>query len=263
MNTCPKIQKELSAYIDQELSPSARISVEEHVRGCGVCQQRLAELKALSVGVMALPRLHPAPGFLAAVRRKIAPRPERQRKAGPDRWLRPAWLKVPLEAMAVMALALLVMRLGHSVNERFPKAHSIVSAAKPATALARTAPAPINKLAPNRLIGSATPESPSETQNLVVADVVMVHAKDFDDVQNQVQLLAAALNGRIAPPPRGQALAHVLFVELPRENQQAFQSRLQADKLLGAVQSVTNAAPPLGKNSQPVLVEVRVLPPSN
>jgi hypothetical protein len=43
---CDKIREELSAYVDDELSPGDRGVVESHIEGCAACQQELESLRA-------------------------------------------------------------------------------------------------------------------------------------------------------------------------------------------------------------------------
>jgi Putative zinc-finger len=113
MKNCRKIQQELSAYLDGELTPSLRADVERHLTSCAQCQQELSEMKTLATGVAALPNLEPAPRFLAEVRRKIA----RAEKPEPMSWqdyvFRPFWLKVPLEAAALIVIIGLAIRSEH------------------------------------------------------------------------------------------------------------------------------------------------------
>jgi hypothetical protein len=110
MKNCGKIQQELSAYLDGELTPSLRAEVETHLTSCAQCRQELSEMQTLATGVAALSNLKPTPQFLADVRRKIA----RAEKPGPLDWrdyvLRPLWLKVPLEAAALIVIIGFVMR---------------------------------------------------------------------------------------------------------------------------------------------------------
>jgi len=105
MKDCSHIGTELSAYVDSELAPEKRAEVEKHIAGCPRCQQRVAGLRELAAGVAALPKAQPAPQFLAEVRRKI--RGERD-TSGQRSWadivFRPFWVKVPLEALAVVVL---------------------------------------------------------------------------------------------------------------------------------------------------------------
>lgn len=233
MKKCGKIQAELSAYIDNELPTAARLMVEEHVRGCRNCQERLAGLETLTTGVIALARLQPGPEFLAGVRRQIAREAKPQPKAWQDYLLRPVWLKIPMEAAAVVAIVLFVTRVERSVNKRVPgRDEAIMRAEKPvsAPAVAGGEPRRIDKLAPNRPVGSAVPSETNLTttgfQPAAPAEVVVVYAKDFDDVQSRARQLAAAMNGRIVPPPDGKTTTRALFVELPPENVESFKSRL-------------------------------------
>lgn len=110
MKNCRKVQRELSAYLDGELTPSLRAEVEAHLASCAHCQRELLEMKMLATGVAALPNLKPAPRFLTEVRRKIA----RGEKPEPWTWqdyaFRPFWLKVPLEVAALIVIIGLVLR---------------------------------------------------------------------------------------------------------------------------------------------------------
>jgi hypothetical protein len=114
MKNCRKIQRELSAYLDGELTPSGCANVEEHLATCAQCQQELSEMKTLATGLAALPNLRPAPRFLTEVRRKIV----RGEKPEPLTWrdyaFRPLWLKVPLEMAALILIIVMVLRGQHS-----------------------------------------------------------------------------------------------------------------------------------------------------
>src|SRR5207245_6565907 len=67
MNEHPELQ--LSAYLDDALPPSERATVESHLDGCASCRARLADLRATSRLVAALPALAPT--------RPLVPRFER------------------------------------------------------------------------------------------------------------------------------------------------------------------------------------------
>ncbi len=271
MKKCRKIQAELSAYLDNELPTTGRMTIEEHLRGCGNCQKRLAELKKLSLGVMALPRLRPMPGFLTEVRRKIV------QDSGPrvsgwwEHLSQPFWLKVPIEAMAVIAVVLLIMRVGHWRDERLVSHKAIVPIEKPGSApvAAEAEPQSIRKLAPTRLVGSA---APGASWMKTPAEIVVVRAKDFDNVQNHVRQLAAAMNGRILPPPPEKPPTRVLLVELPSEEVTAFKSQLQTAKLLDAPaqspattasNSFADVGGKLERGTSLAVVQIQVLPPAD
>src|ERR1041384_545756 len=107
---CEQIQDDLSAYVDGELPPARKPEIHAHVAGCPACQRRVAELEKLASGVAAMPQLQPAPRFLADVRRKIQAESE-PRTSWIDWLFRPVWLKVPIEALAVIIVAGFVLVL--------------------------------------------------------------------------------------------------------------------------------------------------------
>ena len=269
MKKCQEIQTDLSAYIDNELPMATRTIVEKHIQGCGVCREQLAELKQLTAGIVALPRLQPAPGLLSEVRRRIT-QGSKCRPSWQDYIFRPLWLKVPLEAVAVVVIVLFVMRVERSANERKPGHKALMPAEEPASTpiVLGAKPRSIEKLAPNRLVGSAAPS----LADTVSGDIVVVHAKDFDDARNRVQQLASTMNGRIMPPPLGKTPAHMLFVELPSGNAEAFKSRLQSTRPLSAAPQPSPANGPNSvvdevghseRTSARVVVRVQVLLPAD
>ncbi len=71
---CRGASRRLSAYIDGQLSPAIRRSVEEHLKGCAECRQKLAEFEVISNVTHRLPSLKVSEGFadnvLAAARAK-------------------------------------------------------------------------------------------------------------------------------------------------------------------------------------------------
>ena len=133
MKNCQDIQADLSAYVDGELSPSQRADIEMHVASCPRCQANVAELKKLAAGVAALPKLQPAPRFLAEVRRKIAEGLEPAESISwQDYLFRPFWLKVPLEAVAVIVIAMFALSIGKPRLKRADATFETVSAKKSA-----------------------------------------------------------------------------------------------------------------------------------
>lgn len=79
----------LSAYLDEALAPSERASVGAHLEGCARCRAQLAELRATSRLIGALPPLAP--------RRSLVPRLDRA----------PVWLR-PVRLLGAMGSGLFV-----------------------------------------------------------------------------------------------------------------------------------------------------------
>src|SRR5216683_4067469 len=87
MNEHPEVQ--LSAYLDDALPPGERAAVAAHLDGCASCRARLADLRATSRLVAALPVLAPT--------RSLVPRLERA----------PVWLR-PVRLLGAMGSGLFV-----------------------------------------------------------------------------------------------------------------------------------------------------------
>lgn len=250
MKQCQDIRPELSAYLDGELTPPQRTDVEAHLASCPRCQQALAELKTLATGVAALPRLVPAPQFLAEVRRKIARGDQPEPMTWQDHLFRPVWLKVPLEAAALIVIAALLTRL-MEVEPAMKVATATRGAEQPLDALAKNEPpsAPVSDksaveirrraMASNGGTDGLTIAPPLAAPDVAVVarglgiepsrlgDIVVVPAKDLHDVQGRAEQLAAKCNGKVIPvPPSKEAAGHLFFVELPREYAASFKLEL-------------------------------------
>ncbi|HUJ71889.1 MAG TPA: zf-HC2 domain-containing protein [Verrucomicrobiae bacterium] len=104
------MRSDLSAYVDDELTPTQRAAVEAHLASCPGCQQELEDLKALGTHLAALPIVPPAPQFVADVRRKIARGYKTETPTWYAHFFEPFWLKVPLETAALIVIAILVFR---------------------------------------------------------------------------------------------------------------------------------------------------------
>lgn len=110
--SCHAIQKELSAYLDGELSSSAREAIDTHLKGCAACQQRLAELHKLAEGLAVLPQVQTDSRYVADVRRRIR---QAEAPVAKTRWadllFQPLWLKIPVEATAVILVLFFVVHM--------------------------------------------------------------------------------------------------------------------------------------------------------
>jgi anti-sigma factor RsiW len=96
---------DLSAYVDDALAPAERAAVQAHVDGCARCSAHVAELRATSRLIAALPVLAP--------RRSLVPRLDRA-----PVWLRPVRLlgTIGTGAFAFLFLASFVLNTGSSLG---------------------------------------------------------------------------------------------------------------------------------------------------
>lgn len=74
---CRGVSRRLSAYIDDELSPGIKRSVEEHLQSCAVCRKKLDDLDAISKAARMLPPLGVSEGFKDRVLDSVKTRHEK------------------------------------------------------------------------------------------------------------------------------------------------------------------------------------------
>ncbi len=107
-----RIEQQLSAYIDGELSPGEMDGVRLHLTTCASCEAELEDLRATKhlLGRLVQPDL--PQGFAADLWRRI----ERE---VPGRWTWwPAWVPRPAMVMAAVALALILVAVPLVQNHR-------------------------------------------------------------------------------------------------------------------------------------------------
>ncbi|MEX2221765.1 MAG: zf-HC2 domain-containing protein [Candidatus Rokuibacteriota bacterium] len=122
--TCHEVREGLSAYVDAALDPDERARVEAHLETCAECRHELAGLRET---VALLRRVEPARAPVGFVDRVVA-------AAGPRPWYRrvvdaaflPLSMKLPLEATALVMVALLAVYL-------FERTPELEQAARPET----------------------------------------------------------------------------------------------------------------------------------
>ena len=127
--TCSETRDLLSAWLDQALDPHEREQVEAHLAGCPECRR---ELEGLRSTVTVLSRVeHPrAPvGFVDKVMGEVYPAPW-YRKLG-RRVFQPLSVKLPLEAGAMVVIAILGVYLLQGTPEMKDAARPDVPAVAP------------------------------------------------------------------------------------------------------------------------------------
>ncbi len=113
---CRDIEQELSAYLDGEVTDAVRAEIEAHIAACPNCRKRVTELKKLVEGTAQIPKQQTAQQFLTEVRRKIAADATPERETWADVLFRPAWLKVPIEALALVVILVIATFLIRPAN---------------------------------------------------------------------------------------------------------------------------------------------------
>jgi len=114
---CDRVRKELSAYVDGEVSSQRRTTIENHLAGCSDCEQYREHLSRLVESVREADRIEPSPEFWAATMRRIR---ALAKLPAPARKLSPA-LAVCLAAALFVAGWIVVSTQGPTDEEMFTR----------------------------------------------------------------------------------------------------------------------------------------------
>ena len=148
---CKDIQKRLSAYIEKTITPKQKAAIDAHLKQCKRCRQDLAALKKTVEYVQRLEEVEP-PRWLA---QRVMARVKEEAEVKQRIWQRlflPAHIKLPLEAIAVIFLAVGAIYIFKSMQPqmqlaKIPKETREMAPA-PATAPTKEAPAALSKERP-------------------------------------------------------------------------------------------------------------------
>ncbi|TKJ33744.1 hypothetical protein CEE39_03420 [bacterium (candidate division B38) B3_B38] len=106
----------LSLYLDDDLPPRKRRSLEEHLQKCPRCQSVLQDLGTIRQETRSLEKLSPPEGLWEAIQKRLKLSPQGQRRAYPwaiplATWLRRGWVwKGALITSAVIVAVFTLLR---------------------------------------------------------------------------------------------------------------------------------------------------------
>jgi hypothetical protein len=113
---CDQVQEQLSEYIDGRIDSKARAEVEEHLSSCVDCTELAASLTSTAQMVAAEPQVEPPMGFTTRVMAHV-----QDEASKPSLWQRwSAWsrLNIPMQAAAVILIAVLAVFLYQNSERR-------------------------------------------------------------------------------------------------------------------------------------------------
>lgn len=106
--TCKDIERILPGYVDEALSPVERARVEEHLAACPPCRAALADLRRVVGLEKDLEEVDAPPWLAPKIMARV--RAESDRRRGIiGRLFFPLHIKLPLEALAMICVAMLVV----------------------------------------------------------------------------------------------------------------------------------------------------------
>jgi hypothetical protein len=115
-----EMRRKLSAYLDNAVTAEEKAEIKRHLGGCGTCRGEIADLE-LTVGYLkTFPEVEP-PSWLAArtmakIREMTAPKPTLR-----QRLFLPLYVKLPLEALALVCLCVTGIYLTRTIGTQAPQ----------------------------------------------------------------------------------------------------------------------------------------------
>ena len=191
--TCNETRELLSALLDEALDTGERAQVETHLAGCAECRRELEGLRA-TTGILARVEKARAPvGFVDRVMTRVRPVPW-YRRLGRALFL-PLSIKLPLEAGAMVVIALLGVYLLQTTPELKDAARHDAPPASSPPAIERSVPS-----AP-----SPAPPAPARDREAEPKRQALVRqrppASSEDDARRGARDEAQKNVGSPAPPP--------------------------------------------------------------
>jgi len=105
--SCEEIQQSLSLYVDDGLTPDARVACYQHLEVCPVCRARLAELRSIRSGLARLSLPAPPVDLIPSINRALivaaAMQRARQKTTVGDvvsAWLQPVMMRYAFSSLA-------------------------------------------------------------------------------------------------------------------------------------------------------------------
>jgi hypothetical protein len=103
---CHKTLELLSGYLDNALSPSEKMGIDEHLRSCKQCSASLKELGRTVAILHDLEEITPPAWLTQKIMSRIKAESERNKKGLLQKLFFPLYIKLPIEAAGIVLIAL-------------------------------------------------------------------------------------------------------------------------------------------------------------
>lgn len=113
---CDQVQEQLSEYIDGRIDSKTRAEVEEHLSSCVDCTELAGSLTSTAQMVAAEPQVEPPMGFTTRVMAQV--QDEASKPSLRQRWSAWSRLNIPMQAAAVILIAVLAVFLYQNSERR-------------------------------------------------------------------------------------------------------------------------------------------------
>jgi len=116
MNNCKDIEDSLPLYAEGLLSDAERKAVEEHLAECTDCSKAMADLQKVAAMTQRLPEVEVPPWFKQRIMAMV--RKEAEKKSFAQKWFYPLRIKIPVQVMATIVIAVLAVYIYRSGDEQ-------------------------------------------------------------------------------------------------------------------------------------------------
>jgi len=116
MKNCKDIENSLPLYSEGLLSEAEKKAVEEHLAECADCSKALADLKKAAAITQELSEVEPPPWFREKIMARV--REEAEKKSFAQKWFYPLRIKIPVQVMATIVIAVLAVYIYRSGDEQ-------------------------------------------------------------------------------------------------------------------------------------------------
>ncbi len=113
---CDKIQEQLSAYLDEALSPAEKGIIDEHLRSCPKCRKALADLEMTVSSIKGLDEIIPPPWLTQKIMTRVKAEAERNKRSLLQKLFYPLHVKLPLEAVGIFLVAITALYVFKSME---------------------------------------------------------------------------------------------------------------------------------------------------
>ena len=116
MMNCKDVESSLPLYEDNLLSGTEKQAVEQHLKSCSKCAKTLAQLQKTGRLVEGLAEVEPPPWFKQKIMSRV--REEAAKKSMAQKWFYPLRIKIPVQIMATIVIAVFAVYIYRSGDEQ-------------------------------------------------------------------------------------------------------------------------------------------------
>ena len=115
---CDKIQEQLSAYIEDNLSAVEKGIIDDHLKSCPKCRKALADLEMTVRSIKSLEEIIPPPWLTQKIMARVKAEAELTKKNLWQKLFYPLYVKLPIEAFGLFLIALTALYLFKSMEPK-------------------------------------------------------------------------------------------------------------------------------------------------